>query len=175
MVQSRRRLWVAGMLLVVVAVAAVTLLLTRGREQPLPRPPAAVKPKPVANQRFRSRPDLTPPVMPASGRAAAPVLLAPKRGSGQSGPAILDDRGRLVWFHPVAKGTTANDFRVQRYGGRPVLTWWEGKMGNGGYGAGVWVIADAAYREIARVRAGHGLQGDLHEMQLTARGTALIG
>src|SRR4051812_6062936 len=123
MVQSRRRLWVAGMLLVAVGLAAGAFLVTRGREVPRP-PPRVTVAKPVVNQRFRSRPDLLPPVMKARGRASAPVLLAPKRGSGQSGPAILDAHGKLVWFHPVARGTTANDFRVQRYRGQPVLTWW---------------------------------------------------
>jgi hypothetical protein len=35
-------------------------------------------------------------------------------------------------------------------------------------------VYDAAYRKIATVKAGHGLAGDLHEFQLTPRGTALI-
>lgn len=87
---------------------------------------------------------------------------------------ILDGRGRLVWFHPLPRGTTANDFKLQRYRGEPVLTWWEGRMNARGYGQGEWVIADRSYREIARVRAGNGLKGDLHDMQLTESGTALI-
>jgi hypothetical protein len=36
------------------------------------------------------------------------------------------------------------------------------------------VIMDSSYRQIATVRAGHGLAGDEHEFQLTSRGTALI-
>jgi hypothetical protein len=68
----------------------------------------------------------------------------------------------------------ANDLRVQRYRGRPVLTWWEGRTNNRGYGKGTWVIADTSYREIARVRAGNGSHGDLHDMVLTDEGTALI-
>ena len=27
----------------------------------------------------------------------------------------------------MPEGVIANDFRVQRYRGKPVLTWWEGK------------------------------------------------
>ena len=42
-----------------------------------------------------------------------------------------------------------------------------GQDQHAGYGQGSWVIADTSYREIARVRAGHGLQGDLHDFQLT--------
>ncbi len=108
------------------------------------------------------------------GTAPGLVFLAPKRRSGQRGPAILDERGRLLWFKPSAAGVVADDFRVQRYRGEPVLTWWEGKTNDRGYGHGTWVLADRSYREIARVRAGKGEQGDLHDMQLTARGTALI-
>jgi hypothetical protein len=87
---------------------------------------------------------------------------------------ILDNRGRLQWFKPMPDGIVANDFRVQRYKGKPVLTWWEGKTGDKGYGEGSWVIADSSYREITRVRAGNGLAGDLHDIKLTERGTAYI-
>ena len=77
---------------------------------------------------FRSRPDLTPPMMTVETRrptaTKGKLLLSPKRKGGQSGPAILDDRGRLQWFRTMRAGTVANDFRVQRYTGKPVLTWW---------------------------------------------------
>jgi hypothetical protein len=102
------------------------------------------------------------------------VFLAPKRRSGQSGPTILDSRGRYVYFKPMPPGITADDFRVQTYQGKPVLTWWEGKASERGYGSGTWVVADTSYREIARIKAGNGLAGDLHELTLTPQGTALI-
>ena len=108
------------------------------------------------------------------GATKQELLLAPKRRGGQSGPAILDDGGRLLWFQPMRDGLVANDFRVQTYKKQPVLTWWEGKTGEKGYGEGSWVIADQSYREIARVRAGNGLGGDLHDLELTNRGTAYI-
>src|SRR4051794_40455573 len=138
------------------------------------RPTATPKPKPPADQRFRSRPALRPPALRVTGAADAAVFLSPKRGSGPGGPTILDAAGKLVWFHPMEKGKTADDFTVQRYRGRPVLTWWEGTFRKAGYGEGEWVIADRHYRTITRIRAGHGLEGDLHELQLTARGTALV-
>ena len=56
--------------------------------------------------------------------------------------------------------------------GKPVLTWYEGEV-LGAYG-GDFVVADQSYREVARVKAGHGEHGDLHEFLLTSRGTALI-
>jgi len=69
---------------------------------------------------------------------------------------ILDDhRGQLVWF---GKYITARDFKVQRYRGRPVLTWWEGWV-VAGHGVGEYVVFDDSYREIARVRAGNGYRG----------------
>jgi hypothetical protein len=64
------------------------------------------------------------------------------------------------------------DFKLQRYGGEPVLTWWEGE--HTGYGQGEYVLMDASYREVARVRAGNGLQGDHHEFIISPEDTALF-
>ena len=74
----------------------------------------------------------------------------------------------------MPKGILADDFRVQTYRGQPVLTWWEGKTNPRGYGQGTWVIADTSYREIARVKAVGDVGGDLHDIELTDEGTALI-
>ena len=41
---------------------------------------------------------------------------------------ILDEAGRLVWFLPLRGDEQAFDFREQTYRGRPVLTWWQGRM-----------------------------------------------
>ncbi len=127
-------------------------------------------------QHFVSRHDLRPPVVtvthPARGAAPGYVFIAPKRDVAQAGPMILDDRGRLVWFRPLdTRGVT--DFRVQRYRGRPVLTWWRGRATRG-VGDGYDVIVDDAYRQIARVRAERGLSADVHEFLITPRDTALI-
>jgi hypothetical protein len=109
-----------------------------------------------------------------TGNATDDVFMAPKTQNGQSGPMIVDGIGTLIWFHPLPTGTVANDFKVQTYRGQPVLTWWEGTTNKRGYGEGEYVIADRSYREIARVKAGRDLAGDLHELVLTDRGTALI-
>ncbi len=87
---------------------------------------------------------------------------------------ILDESGQLVWFKPLARGTRAADFRVQSYQGAPALTWWQDPLIAGGSSKSGLVIADASYKTIAIVRAGNGYQPDLHEFQLTPRGTALI-
>jgi hypothetical protein len=145
-----------------VAAVALALLLLRGA------------PASAGGPVYASRPELEPPAVSVTGTATGDVFLAPKSVAGQSGPMILDAHGGLVWFHPEPKGVIPNDFKVQTYRGQPMLTWWEGNTNSRGYGQGSWVIADRSYREIARIRAGDGLYGDLHDMQLTPRGTALI-
>jgi hypothetical protein len=62
---------------------------------------------------------------------------------------------------------------VQRYHGRPVLTWWRGRAPMG-VGGGFYSIYDTSYRKVADVRAGNGLRGDLHEFRITPRDTALF-
>jgi hypothetical protein len=65
------------------------------------------------------------------------------------------------------------DLAVQRLDGRDVLTWWQGRFALG-WGYGDYHVLDETYREVARIRAGNGYQGDLHEMQITPEGTALV-
>jgi hypothetical protein len=127
--------------------------------------------------RLHTTPALKPPAVTVrrrSGRTAPGlILVTPNKGAGQQGPMLLDDRGRLVWFRRVPGDGFATDLRVQRYGGEPVLTWWQGRSSGGG-GNGEYVILDSAYREVARVQAARGLEGDLHEFELTEDGTALF-
>ena len=126
-------------------------------------------------QHFVSQPELRPPpiTIDVPGDAAAPgyVFIAPKKAVRQEGPLVLDDRGRVVWFHPSTLGVA--DFRVQQYRGRPVLTWWQGHS-KFGRGRGNYVIMNSSYRQIALVRAGNGLAGDEHEFTITPRNTGLI-
>lgn len=126
---------------------------------------------------FLSEPGLDPPqsdvVVPAGGTAPGFVFAAPWNHGGQRGPMILDNTARPVWFHDVGTKSAAN-FKVQQYRGEPVLTWWEGKVVTPGYGKGDYVLMDATYREVTRVRAGNGFSGDLHEFLITPAGTALF-
>jgi len=151
------------------AVAALELL----RDWPL-----AFKAGPTSapHRTFLSRPDLAPPYIQArvAGGAVAPglVFLTPANGAGQDGPAIFDDAGELVWMSP-GTGQGVTDLRVASYGGKPVLTWWEGSN-NGGIGSGEHVVVDSSYRELTRIRAASGRQADLHELQLSPAGTALF-
>ena len=127
-------------------------------------------------QRFVSRADLLPPAVSvlrtAHDTAPGYVFLAPSSGPGQRGAMIFDNRGGLVWFHPVAH-KAVTDFKVQRFRGEPVLTWWEGKSEHG-LGDGEWVVLDGSYRELARFTTARGLHGDLHEFVITPQDTALV-
>jgi hypothetical protein len=123
-------------------------------------------------QRFVTAPDLHPPVLGVTAPARTGFyFLAPKRDAEQRGVLIVDGNGETVWWRPVSPEAT--DFRVQRYRGRPVLTWWQGHSAQG-YGRGHFVVADRSYRRIATVRAANGLRADEHEFQLTPRGSALL-
>jgi Arylsulfotransferase (ASST) len=55
-----------------------------------------------------------------------------------------------------------------------VLTWWQGNISVHGFGLGTDVVLDGSYAKVAQVKAGNGLMADLHDFQLTGRGTALI-
>jgi Arylsulfotransferase (ASST) len=131
---------------------------------------------------FRTRPDLRPPVVKVNtsspDTAQGYVFIAPKtgpsyKGAVQNGPMIVDDDGQVVWFRPMqGDGVRAMDFKVQHYRGEPVLTYYEG-VGTQ-YGRGEYVILDSSYREVTRVRAGNGYQGDHHEFLITPDDTALF-
>jgi len=135
-------------------------------------------------QTFVTRPDLRPPAVrvtqfaddPAPGSTPRFILLAPMNAGPPSGPQqglmMVDRRGRLVWFAPASRGPRFN-LDVQSYGGRPVLTWWQGSVSSA-HGYGVGKIGDAAYHPVTSIHAGGGLQTDLHDLKLTSRGTALI-
>jgi hypothetical protein len=128
-------------------------------------------------------PDLRPPQITvlrhAPGLSPGLIVLGAKNRSPgpdeQAGPLIVDDLGRPVWFRPLPPGQVASDVRVQRYQGRPVLTWWQGTtLGGAGHGHGEGVIADSSYHVIAHVHAGHGYFADQHTFLLTPQNTALI-
>ena len=101
--------------------------------------------------------------------ALAPMPIVPYKGE-QRGPMLLDRRGRMVWYSPGPDSTF--DVQIQQYRGRPVLTWWHGNL-IGGHGQGVGEIVDGSYNHVATVGDLKNLPIDLHEFNLTSRGTAL--
>ena len=125
---------------------------------------------------FHSRPDLQPAAVTITKRdpaATGDIFLAPQIGPLQQGPELIGPNGGLIWFDPVPVNDAATDFREQYYNGQPVLTWWQGNEA-AGVGSGEDIIVNSSYQEIKVVTAGNGLTADLHEFQLTPRGTALI-
>jgi hypothetical protein len=162
---TRARLAAAGLLSVAAACAALF-------------GPDSQASAPVSTVALHTVPGANLPVVQVLARAAATkggyVFVAEKKGGTTGGPMIVDSRGRVVWYHQIAPPQQATDFRVQRYHGKPVLTWWQGTESVAGTGEGEYEIYDPSYRHIATVRAGNGLHGDLHEFQLTPRGTAFI-
>jgi hypothetical protein len=134
--------------------------------------------RPSQVQSFHSAPGLRPPTVSVSVQsthaAAGDIFVGPGNKLGQAGPMILDDHGRLIWFHPLPGKDQAFAFQEQRYEGKPVLTWWQGIVSTRGFGVGEDVIYDSAYRQIATVKAAEGYNADIHEFVITPGGTALM-
>ena len=163
------------------AAHAFSYSFTIGDPDPIALLPKAAKPAggPGTIWHFRSAPRLTPAVLTVTRTSAAArrdgdIFLATYPGPGSMGPTIFSPSGQLVWFKPLARGSSATDVRVQRYDGRPVLTWWQGTISIHGFGLGVGEIYSSSYRRIATVHAGDGLAEDLHELTITPSGAALI-
>jgi hypothetical protein len=119
-----------------------------------------------------------PPVTiltPATGLGKGYIFLTPTGDTSHyaNGPEILDTEGNVVWFHAVPDKQTATDFRTQRYGGKQVLTWWQG-TGIGGLSCGTDYIYDSQFNQIATLQAGNGLCADGHEFLISPWNTALI-
>jgi hypothetical protein len=149
--------------------------------------------QPAKLQQLVSRPDLAPPKITvlkrSSGDSGDDVFLTPlpspivHPGSnnvvtispvGPGGPMIVDARGNLVWFKQLAPPTVAANLRLQRYGRRTVLTWWQGPVTPQAFGLGEGVLADSSYRTIKTVHAGNGYPMDIHEFTLTPERDALF-
>lgn len=133
---------------------------------------------PVPNDGLVSRPDLKPPVLDVvtSTEEAAPgsIFFAPKA----DGLTIADSQGRIRWFQPTGfggYGSQVLNFQTQQLDGRPVLTYWKGASGAVGFSQiGAFEILNRKYKRIAKFRPGNGYKADIHEFDLTPRGTALV-
>ena len=140
-----------------------------------PKLPVPTGPPPVLS--FLTAPSLHPSLVtvtqPAADPALGDIFLTPVDGAVQAGAMIINPAGQLVWFSAAPVGSQAADLRVQEYQDKPVLTWWQGRIAYG-HGLGVGMIDNTSYQQIAAVKAGNGLNMDLHDFQLEPNGTALI-
>ena len=136
---------------------------------PAPPPPGVIGT--FATQSFH------PPTVSVTAPAVDPnlgdIFLTPADGPSQAGAMIVNPAGQMVWFAPSPTGQQSADLRVQQYLGQSVLTYWQGKIVSG-HGAGVGVIDDTSYKQIAQVQAGNGMQMDLHDFDLEPGGVALV-
>ena len=114
--------------------------------------------------RFRSRPDLIAPQVvidtPSKGSLGGLVITEYTRGPSQSGPLIVNQSGRIIWFNPLASNPTSREaafnVSVGTYRGKPVLSWFQGVVTGShgvGYGLGHYQIVDTSYRPVATVSA----------------------
>lgn len=87
------------------------------------------------------------------------------------GPIILDNEGSLVWME--TKYGQAMDLKVQRYKGNDYITFWHGGD-SGWFGRGYYLMLDSSYNIFKNITAAEGLDGDLHEFEITEEGTALL-
>lgn len=166
----------AGVALGAAGVGAGWAWSSRGSDAPAEEStaaPAAAEPAAPEPLRFVSS-QLTAPAAEAWTKDGATVsagLLFTTPRTPVFRAVVYDDRAQPVWIEP--DGNAATDLRVQTYRGRPVLTYWTGEIKEG-TGNGKGVILDERYLPVAEVRCGHGVLADIHEFQLTSRGTALV-
>jgi hypothetical protein len=133
---------------------------------------------PATYQSFVSMPGLQPPVLdvtaPDRDPGAGDVMMTDGPGPGRSGALIYSPEGKLIWYQQLPKGTDALDLREQTYEGQNVLTWWQGKVRSVGFGQGEDIVMNSNYQTVATVRAGNGLEADLHEFQIEPDDVAYI-
>ena len=140
---------------------------------------------------FVSDPSINPPKITVTKRAerTAPGLLITgsfeftsvaqqKPSENPSGPYIFDNRGQPVWFLPIPADRYALNTRVQRLGGKQVLTWWQGGISPVGIPSnGVYYIVGSDYRPVKgyvkSITGANGWTLSMHEFLITSRGTAL--
>jgi hypothetical protein len=158
--------------------AAVSTSFTIAHQAPVSQKQFPLNPGDAkAVQHYSSAPSLTPSTVKITTKAkpgAAPgdLFLAPYQGKGTPGPMIAEQDGSLVWFKPLPAGETATNLQVQQFEGKPVLTWWQGRVLQVGFGQGAIEVYNTSYQHVRTIRAGNGYHADLHEIHLTPDGTA---
>lgn len=120
--------------------------------------------------RYRSRTDLPIPAIEVTTHEAgtAPGLnfvdvRVPAGSPGRDGRLIYDLDGEPVSFRP---GTPRN-YHPLTWFGQQAAAWFDPRTRE-------WVVEDASYRELARLRAGNGHVADEHDLDVSPDGRALL-
>ncbi len=148
--------------------------------------------EPEEQQHFQSEPALTPPkvnVTKPDTALADDLFLDPLPGPiihpggskllefknvGPNGTMILNPAGQLLWWRQLPENYAAGALELKTYEGKPVLTWWQGRVTEVANGEGEGIIANSAYETIATVKAGNGYAADIHEFEVRPDGTAIV-
>jgi EmrB/QacA subfamily drug resistance transporter len=126
---------------------------------------------------YVTAPNLHPPIIKPT-QAAATNRLAPgyifvanfyditrHPMIGQSGPLILDRNLQPVWFRPVPTAVVASNLSLQRFEGKPTLSWWQGTITNtGATETGEDIVVNQHYQTVATLKGKDGWVPTLHEM-----------
>ena len=84
--------------------------------------------------------------------------------TGQSGPLILDSKLQPVWFRPVSTNLVAGNLELQRYQGKPALSYWQGFVTNtGATESGEDIVLNQHYQQVAKLHGVDGWKLTLHE------------
>ena len=135
---------------------------------------------------FVSAPGFHPPTLLVNttqrGQAPGYVFLssfkspfyADQPAVGQYGPMIVDSSGHFVWLRKLKDDVESGDFKVQKYGNKNVLTWWEGQIDQYGQMAGSYQIADDHYKVFRKINGVNGWDLSLHDLVIEKNGNALV-
>jgi hypothetical protein len=142
-----------------------------------------------ADWQYKSRPDLSPPILnitiPAQNTSEGYIFIAPysgrsfsyptPHGPAQPAPYIFTDKGELVWSgFGYVNGWAAN-FQAAKWRGKDVLFAHEGNRNTlKGHSHGHVKILDQSYETIKELRAGNHRLSDLHEFHIVDEKTALV-
>ena len=159
-------------------------------DQPVPMPETAppsagestddVSAAAVDGPRFRSRPDLRPPVVEvvkdeqlprASGLLLAGTVFPTPRSD--VGVLLYDDTGQPVYFKPTAPYVHPAPMRID-YRGTDALAWFEGTSPGYGMFTGKWAVMDEAYQRIGTISAGNGYSLDNHDLVVSPDGSRAL-
>ncbi|KAE8452474.1 hypothetical protein EG329_000376 [Mollisiaceae sp. DMI_Dod_QoI] len=143
----------------------------------------------LANWRYKTRPDLSPPTLNITVHAKSDIgpgylFVAPysalpwnsplPHGPLQPAPYIFTSTGELVWSG-FGYFSNAFNFQAGRYKGEDVLFAFEGHRNGGkGHGHGHVKILNKNYETIKEVRGGGNALLDLHELKIVDEKTALV-